>query len=174
MEKLMTYLDDNKNVMTEGEYLELCNDMKEVHNLKKNKEQQQSLINSQLNTQQYYNFTQIFLNNITKHSNIRKLFIDNDNEIMDYISNNSNNDIIESSYILNRYSELLDRIQSRYIENNYNSSDTIYIRLNTIKTSLRIITTELFDRYLIKDKQYMNSIIDESIYRKKLLRKWIM
>ena len=173
MEKLMTYLDDNKNVMTEGEYLELCNDMKELHNLKKNKEQQ-SLLNSQLNTPQYNNITQIILNNITKHYNIRKSFIDNDNEIMDYINNTRNNDIIESTYILDRYSELLDRIQSRYVENNYNNSETIYIRLNTIKSSFRIITTELFDRYLIKDKQYMNSIIDESIYKKNLFKKWIM
>ena len=169
----MTYLDDNKNVMTEGEYLELCNDMKELHNLKKNKEQQ-SLLNSQLNTPQYNNITQIILNNITKHYNIRKSFIDNDNEIMDYINNTRNNDIIESTYILDRYSELLDRIQSRYVENNYNNSETIYIRLNTIKSSFRIITTELFDRYLIKDKQYMNSIIDESIYKKNLFKKWIM
>lgn len=174
MEKLMTYLDDNKNVMTEGEYLELCNDMKELHDLKKNKEQQHPLINNLSNTQQHNNFTQIFLNNIRKHSNIRKLFIDNDNEIMEHISNTRNNDIIQSSYILDRYSELLDRIQSRYVENNYNSSDTIYSRLNTIKSPFRIITTELFDRYLIKDKQYMKYIIDESIYKKNLLKKWIM
>ena len=147
--------------------------MKELHNLKKNKEQQ-SLLNSQLNTPQYNNITQIILNNITKHYNIRKSFIDNDNEIMDYINNTRNNDIIESTYILDRYSELLDRIQSRYVENNYNNSETIYIRLNTIKSSFRIITTELFDRYLIKDKQYMNSIIDESIYKKNLFKKWIM
>ena len=53
MEKLMTYLDDNKNVMTEGEYLELCNDMKELHDLKKNKEQQHPLINNLSNTQQH-------------------------------------------------------------------------------------------------------------------------
>jgi len=166
----MTYLDDNKNVMTEGEYLELCNDMKEVYNFKKNIKQiniEEQLLNNRI---LYNKILNELIDNLERHSNIRKLFIDNDTEIIDYIMSL---DFYSKKDATIRYSDLLDKIQSRYIENNYNT-DTIYLPLNTIKSSFKIMTTELFDNYLIKDKLYMNSIIDTSIYRKKLLRKWII
>jgi hypothetical protein len=158
MEKLMTYIDNNKESITDGEYLELCNNIKELYDFKNQQTKRIYIQQSPDN----------IMNNLIEFYDIRKLFIENDDEILTILNRDTSG--------IDLYISLLRCFKYKYLDNRY-CFNSCYHCITYNSRTISMITikpTDILTQYLIKDKDYMTYIINISNEKKRLLKKWIM
>ena len=154
----MTYIDNNKESITDGEYLELCNNIKELYDFKNQQTKRIYIQQSPDN----------IMNNLIEFYDIRKLFIENDDEILTILN--------RETFGIDLYITLLRSLKDKYLDNR-DCFNICYHCITYKSRTISMITikpTDILTQYLIKDKDYMTYIINISNEKKRLLKKWIM